>query len=131
MKTLKDNIASSTTKVKEDKDIDKYKVCLRLINKILVNIGKEEVDDLIKFKDIDRLDIIKDINRVDLEKLGPELFKYFDKAKFAWYRRRTTKFYNLSFLRYMCDNLGYQLNYYEFKIPQNGKVVSKMLYSIN
>lgn len=131
LKTMKDTVASETIKVKEDKDSHKYKVCLILINKILVNCGKEEVDDLTKFKDIVRQDIIKDINRIELEKLESELFKHFSKTKFNWSRKDTTKTYVLSFIRYMCDDLGYKLNYYELKTQQNNSVTQKMYYSIN
>lgn len=89
-----------------NKNTDKYKITLKFINKILVNIGKEEIDDLTKFVNIDRADVIKEINIKTFEEMEVELLKYFDKYKFGWYRRSTTKQYILTFIREMCDDLG-------------------------
>ena len=52
------------------KDSEKYKVALKLVNKILVNLGKDEITDLTDFKDIDREDIIKDVNKKALDGLA-------------------------------------------------------------
>ena len=71
----------------EDKNSDKYKVSLKLVNKILVNIGKEEIDELTKFVDIDREDIIKDVNMTTLTEMEGEVFQYFDKMKCGYYRK--------------------------------------------
>lgn len=121
--------------VKESKESDKYKIALKLINKILVNIGKEQIDDLTKFVNIDREDIIKDVNKTDFEQLEVELFDHFDKVKCGWYRRKTTKNYILTFMRYMCDNLGYKLikSQKGKMVTIDGKNYEKtcMIYSIN
>ena len=69
-------------KIKIEKDSEKYQVTLKLLNKILVNLGKEEIDDFTKFKDIDREDIIKDINVEALREMEKELFTvHYDKKK--------------------------------------------------
>lgn len=116
---------------KEDKDSEKYKIALKFINVILVNIGKEEVDDLVKFCGIDREDIIKEVNKKSFEEMEDELFKHFDKVKCGWYRRKVTKNYILTFLRCMCDILGLSFSYTEHKKQINKTVTSIMLYSIN
>jgi len=96
---------------KVSKDSDKYKVALKLVNKILVNLGKDEIDDLTKFVDVDREDIIKDVNKKSFEEMEIILFKHFDKAKCGWYKRKKVKNYILTFLRYMCDLIGYEFSY--------------------
>lgn len=72
---------------KVDKDSDKYKIALKFVNKILVNIGKDEIDDLTKFMDIDREDIIKEVNKDSLKEMESELFPLFDKNKCNYYRK--------------------------------------------
>ena len=113
-----------------DKKSDKYKMALKLINKILTNISKDEIDDLTKFVNIDREEIIKDVNKKSFEEMEDELFKYFDKVKSGWYRRKTTKNYILTFLRYMCNDIHLSLTYYELKKQNNKIVKSTMLYTI-
>ena len=75
---------------REDKDSNKYKIALQLINKILVNIGKEEIDDLTKFVNIDRDDIIKEVNKTSLEEMDKEIFVLFNKKKCGYYRKTNT-----------------------------------------
>lgn len=94
-----------------NKDSDKYKVALKFINKILTNLGKAEVADLLEFKDIDREDIIKDINKKAFTDMEKELFKYFDKVKSNWYKRKNVLHYILTFLRYLCSDIGLSFDY--------------------
>lgn len=102
-----------------DNSSPKYKIALELINKILVNSNKEEVDDLTKFVDIDRELIISDKNKNDFATMEKSIFKYFDKAKTGWYRRKTTTCYILTFLRYMCIDLGLEFEYKQKEIYSN------------
>lgn len=89
----------------------KYKIALQLVNKILVNSGKNEIDDLTKFIDIDRNLIISDKNKKELTDMEKILFKHFNKKKFGWYSRNNIKNYILSFLRYMCNDIGLKFSY--------------------
>ncbi len=129
--SIENNIENNIINTKLDKDSEKYKVALKLINRILVNIGRDEVDDLTKFKDVNREDIIKDTNTISFMELQSELFKYFDKVKCGWYRRKTTKNYILTFIRYMCDDMGLNFEYHEYKKQNNKIVVSTVFYKIN
>jgi len=102
------SISEKNTKIKVplEKDSDKYKVTLKLLNKILVNLGKEEIDDITKFKDIDREDIIKDINVKALCEMEKELFtEHYDKKKCGFYR--TTDLMALNCVRSIIKNAGY------------------------
>lgn len=96
-----------STVVKESSDSDKYKVALKLVNKILVNIGKEEIDDLIKFSGIDREDIIKEVNKKSLMEMEGELVELFTKKKLGLYRK--TDGIVLNCLRGLMKEIGYQL----------------------
>ena len=90
-----------------DKTTNKYKILLKYVNGILKNIDKDGIDDLTKFKDIDRLDIIRKENIQLLDKLAPKLFKYFNKDKCGYYRK--TKNLSLNCLRGMCKEIGLEL----------------------
>ena len=91
-----------------NKNSDKYKVALKFINKILTNLGKAEVADLLEFKDIDRKLLVTDNTKKILTDMEKELHKQFDKVKCGYYRRNKTKDYILTFMRYMCDDIGLQ-----------------------
>lgn len=104
-----------TTKKSSNTDI-KYVIILKLINKILTNIGKPNVNKLEDFKMIDREDIIREINELSLNDMEKEIYKHFDKAECGWYRRKMTKAYILTFLRYACDKIGYKFTYCQKEI---------------
>jgi len=101
-----------------DKNSDKYKIALKFINKILINLKKDELDDLTNFKNIDRENIILDINKKTLNDMEKEIFKYFDKAKCGYYRRNDTKHYILTFLRCICNDLNLSFSYYKKDITE-------------
>jgi len=86
-----------------DKSTSKYKILLKFINKILVNIDKDEIDDLTDFKNIDRLDIIKPKNKEILDKMAHRLYKYFAK-KSNFYRK--TPSIVLIIIRGLCKQIG-------------------------
>ena len=99
----------SNNKIVIDKTSDKYRVLLKLVNKILKNIEKEEINDLTEFINIDRDDIIKDVNIKALKSMSKELFKHYDKYKCGYYRKSVG--YVLNCLRGMLKELGFQLTY--------------------
>lgn len=102
-----------------DKTTEKYIIVLKIINKILENIGKNPIDDLINFTNIDRIYIIKNENNQFLYDQEKEIFKIFDRAKCGWYRRKTTKNFILTFLRYICDEIGLEFIYEKKDITEN------------
>lgn len=125
-KTVKDNVPV-------DKNSEKYKVALKFVNKVLENIGKESIDDLTKFKDIDRDDIIEDINKTTLEEMEDEIFVHFDKNKCNYYRKTNGLVVNC--LRGMMRQLGLSMTSVKKDITStiNGKKYRKshMFYSVN
>ena len=111
------NTLNNSEIVKATSNSDKYKIVLKLINQILVNIGKNEIDDLVKFVDIDREDIIKDINKESLIGMENELFPLFNKNKVGYYRKTDAMVLNC--LRGMMKEIGFAL----IKI-QKGKMIT-------
>ena len=126
---------NNNNNVKVSKDSDKYKVALKLINKILVNIGKQEIDDLVNFVNIDREDIIKECNKIALVSMENELFTVakFDKKACGYYRKNGNA-YVLNLLRGLMKEMGYEMTY--IKKEKNEQVGNKSykrshyLYSI-
>lgn len=93
-----------------NKNSDQYRVALKFVNKILVNLEKEEIDDFTKFINIDREDIIKDCNKQSLIDMEKELFPTFDK-KASKYDRRDAKSFVLNVLRNFMKVIGHKMVY--------------------
>ena len=92
-----------------DKSAPKYKICLNLVNKMLENMGRERITDLTEFKEISREDLGKEANKKTIEDMADELFVFFNRYSFAWYRRNGIKNYSLIFLKNVCKDLGLKL----------------------
>ena len=108
--------------IKASKDDDKYKVLLKLINKILLKMGKEEIDDLTKFAEIDRDYLVKDEFKDFLTEMEEELFYEFDKVKCGYYRKTDGQLVNC--IRGMSKQIGYSL------IPKN-KDITEIINGYN
>jgi hypothetical protein len=112
---------------------EKHKIALKLINKILVNIGKTEIEDLCEFKDIDRDDIIRKENTDILVAMEEEIFKFYSKYK-CGYTRKTDNLV-LNCLRGMMKEINYNLLKVQKDIRTtiDGKPYRRthMIYSIN
>jgi len=111
-----------------DKTTPKYQVLLEYVNGILQNIGKDVIDDITKFRDIDRFDIIKEENKVLLDNLAPKLFKHFDKTRCGYYRK--TKGLALNCLRGMCRDMGFTIRKKQKNKQVNSIFKSHYYYSI-
>ncbi len=114
-----------------DKTTRKYKILIKFVNKILVNIGKDRIDDLTDFKNIDRLDIIKPENKVILDEMESDLYRYFAK-KSNFYRK--TPSIVLIIIRGLCKQVGLRFVSTQKDIREriNGKLYRRthMFYSI-
>lgn len=84
----------------------KYNVALKLINKILVNIGKEPIDDLMDFKMIDREDLAKPENLKIIEEMEEEIFKVFNKKTCDWLKRNKINEYQFTILKVILSELN-------------------------
>jgi hypothetical protein len=134
-----DDDDDSDSNSNDDDDIDplieeKNTLILKYVNGLLRNAGKNEIDDLTEFKNIDRIDIISDVNVKYLGTMAKELFKLFDRNKCRYYPK-TAKSRPLNVLRGMIKDTGtYNLVGYNTEISEiiNGRRVRlpAMLYSI-
>lgn len=89
----------------------KYNLVMQLINKILVNIQKPEITDLVQFTNIQRESLLNESNLAIIESMESELFKYFNKAKCSYYRKAETKNnYVVNCLRGLCKQIDYKMN---------------------
>lgn len=95
---------------KVGKEHIKYVVLLKLLNAILVNIGKEVIDDITKFVDISRDDIIKDINKISLKNMKGELFPLYDKKKSGYYKQDAQGLV-LNVIRGLVKQIGYKTKF--------------------
>lgn len=87
-------------------DDSKRVIALKFINKILTNIGKDQIDDLTDFIDIDRDLIIKDKNKAIVDEMESEITKHFDKKKIGYYNRTKVKTIIITYLKGMIDHLN-------------------------
>lgn len=93
-----------------DKTTDKYKILLKLLNAILINMNKPIITDIKDFKDIDRDDINKDINKHAFANMEDEIYKYYNKSASGWYQRKSIKYFVVSFLKYASGDIGANFN---------------------
>lgn len=114
--------------VNVDKSTTKYKILLEFVNKLLKNIGKEEINDLTDFKDIDRGDILKAENKLLLISMKNKLFPLYNKQKCGYYSK--TKGYTFNVLKGMCKELGLTIEKKRKQTSKHCVVTARMLYSI-
>lgn len=120
----------NTMIIEIDTTSDKYKMALKFVNRILKNLGKEEIDKLTDFKNIDRLDIIKEENAKLVEEMTDDIFTCFDKVTCRYYRRGKIQHYILTLLRFMCKGIGYDFTFKKKEIQTNGVRNSHYFYSV-
>lgn len=112
-----------------DKTTDKYKMVLKFVNKILENLGKNQVDDLLDFKNIDKEDIIKDINKQTLVSMEKEIYQVFDKRKLGNHNRNKVDHYILSVLRAMAKDIGLKFSPIKKLVQQDRMTTNYNFYN--
>ena len=87
------------------------KILLDFVNALLVQINKNQIDDLIQFIDINREDLVtQECNKIYQEHES-KIFTVFSKQKCRWYKRKEIKNYVLTLLRTMCSEVGLSFTY--------------------
>ena len=122
----KNNISEN----KMNKDSGKYKVLLKLINKILIGIKREEINDLLNFTSVKRTDILALDNINNLFGMSKDIFDKFDENESLWHIRESKKDYIICFLKYACDDIGLKLSSIQRTFCQNSKATRVTLYTI-
>lgn len=122
-----DKIVEKPTK-NINKTTEKYKLLLEFVNRILVNLEKDEVDDLLKFKNINRLDIIKKDHIKILDEYLQSIFDTFPKIKYNYNYKSPNVILNT--IRAMCKDLDLTMHRKEKK-KQKGNLIERIYeYSI-
>ena len=113
---------------------EKNEFILKYVNALLKNSGKEEIQDLTEFKNVNRLDIVSEENIQYVKTMMDEITNLFDKINWKYYQE-TAKSRPLNVLRGMIkDNQTHQLIAINKEVSEllDGKKIrrSAMLYTI-
>lgn len=116
---------------KENEDItnEKYQMILKFVKGLLENSGKDHIERLTKFKDVDKIDIVTNENTEYLETMSDELFKLFDKRECRYYPKKS-KSWVLNVLRGIVKSIGYDLIAKRTEVYKNKYRRIAMVYEI-
>lgn len=112
------------------KTLNKYNVLLKLLNRILVNIGRQEINDIIEFKNVDRKDLLKEENNKIIEEMEEEIHKYYCKYNLKYGHKSQIKHYILTLIKAMCEDIYFQFKSKSVKVKKNNKVLVNAIYDI-
>jgi hypothetical protein len=95
---------------KESTEEKMNRVMLEILNKILIAMGKDEIQNMCDFKNIHRDELIQDKykNIIDVN-LAYILNNGYRKSKCMVYQQKTIKHYHLSIIKGMLKSIGYKL----------------------
>lgn len=97
---------------KIDKNDGKYIITLQFLNALLTVLNKDNIDDIIMFKDIKRDDLLKPECNAVLEDYLEKLTKQFGKIKLRYRRRNNTKNYIITIIKCLSSICGYTFKSY-------------------
>ena len=108
---------------------EKYKILIKLLNKLLINMGKNEITDACEFKNIKRSDLITEKNEKIYEEMKEEIGNYYNNLKYR--QKGIIKHYLLTIIKIMCNEI-----YLEFESKPIRKRKGKgfdayVIYNIN
>lgn len=112
-----------------DKNEPKYQQLLKLCNIIMKHAGKEPIDDLLEFKNIDRSMIVnKEVND-NFRLISDEFYSHFDKSKTAYYRKECST-WSFVVLKNGLKQLGLKIksNPISNKEVYKGKAITLVIY---
>ncbi|ARF10446.1 hypothetical protein Hokovirus_1_325 [Hokovirus HKV1] len=103
----------NTQTINSDKEIKKHRrrILLVIVNKILQNVNKEQIDDVRKFINIEREDILNTKNNLILNEMEQEILLYFNNNKYMQLKNPKQKKILLNFLKNACMESGYNFSY--------------------
>ena len=121
------------TKKNLDKGSYKYIMFLKLLNKILIENGTNNIEDIYDFKNITKEQLIKNREANNLFGMEEQLFKKkegFNKNKCQWYFKHRIDTYIISFIRGACEELGCQLECKYKRKAVDSEIIHYVIYSI-
>lgn len=133
--TIINTIYEHVKKKKEDDNTTekskKRKLLLSYLNRILSNIGKDNIKSPFDFKDINRDNVIDETNGLILDDMKKDIFELYTKTQLRWSNKSKTDTYGLTFLKIVCKDLGLTVSSKAKHSQKNGKVTNYVAYSIN
>ena len=99
---------------------------MKLLNKILENINRDQINNPVNFSLIDKKDFENDVNNKILLDMKSELESKFDKFN-TILRYAKNEHHLLTYLKHMCTELGLRL----VSTRSSKKNNEKMIYSTN
>ena len=100
---------ANNDQIEETDEEKKKRIVLEIINKLLVAMNKDEINDLCKFKDIHRDDLINDVCKNILEENKTYISDNgFDDLHCSMYEARL-KYPQISMLKYILKKINYDL----------------------
>lgn len=109
--------------------IEKYNIFLKFINKILVNLNEDPIQDATKFKNIKKEDIEKENVKNILNDMKDELEEKFGKFS-SILNNIKKKNMQLVYLKHMCSSLKLRLISSRTSKREGKKVIAFTMYSI-
>lgn len=109
LKKVLKSVVKTEKKVMIPKSERKYKLLLKFLNSLLLELKKGKIDDVLKFKNINRKSIIE----IDSDKLVKshinEIVLEYGKTGINYSKMGKTNLYILILIRRMCKVCGYKL----------------------
>jgi hypothetical protein len=89
----------------KDMTMCKYAILLKFLNKLMVNMGKEQITDAVNFKHIKREELLIEKNEEVYTEMKDEIHNYFGKYNLKYTQKKIIKHYILTVLKSMCAEL--------------------------
>jgi hypothetical protein len=101
----------------EDEDVkelylNKYRVMLKLLNKILKHIQKDKFIEITKIEDFQKIDG-RDLRNAEVDeirkKMDREIVAFYEKKTIKYDQKTNRGFYTYCVIKYMAKDIGYEL----------------------
>jgi hypothetical protein len=106
------------------------KIALEFFNRVLCELDMNEIKYLKDFKDIDRKKLIEPEIREIIDEMHPRIKKLNDEARLAYYKRETSKEFNLVYMRALCKGIGMKFSTWRKNVLRKGILTTHTYYSV-
>ncbi len=115
--------------MEREKIMIKYNILLKLLNKILANIGKNQITDALDFKNINKKDIELEVNNKILDDMKIDLTNNFGSFNVVL-KNIKKESYVIVYLKHMCRTLNSKLKPKKMSKREGKIITNNYLYSI-
>lgn len=95
----------STINYINDKIVERHNVLLKLLNRLLENMGMAVITEVTEFKEIPRRKLLTDSNNAIYEEMSAEIHEYYSKDQLKHAQRKAIKHYLILVIKKMCEDL--------------------------